>query len=591
MNMQHHKSTKKIEQIEKVAISPEKITQSIADVIDKFQVRSIFQETDLVKRCGFLVSTITTALIILPFIGVSSVLALIKSGLNKGEQCHKDAYYDVKNNPKINWRLLLFLIAKQFQSIVKQAVNENTDVFVQKRSARALIFDDSALEKTGKNIEEIGYIHDHVRDIHILGFKLLVCGFWDGVSFIPIDFSLHKETREGPLKKSEQRLIKKKAKILSIKEQVGKLEYNQKEKVILKNEADKVYKSTPNKTNCNKLRRLEKAVEGLYERIRKLKANLEQQNEQRQFIENEYHELKVNHRYCGLKSKDYKNQYKKQRDRKTAGYKRVKETSCNKIDTMIKMLKRAVSKGFVFDYVLTDTWFFSGKTLRAIVTLGENIKLVCMAKIGNAKYNILPTGKSLRPHEIINRYNRSRGKTNRKYKARYIPMQAEYQGIRVKIFLTRFGVHGNWRMLVTTELDISFDRIIEVYKIRWTIEVFFKECKQHLLLGKCQSLDFDAQIADTTLSLIRYILLSYYERIHYGTTIGGLFKQLSQSAIEENLLADINLYFVELLQIFANLVGVDFISFYEDLLRNNKAEKIIYRLGLNRLGDDYQDAA
>jgi hypothetical protein len=32
---------------------------------------------------------------------------------------------------------------------------------------------------------------------------------------------------------------------------------------------------------------------------------------------------------------------------------------------------------------------------------------------------------------------------------------------------------------------------------------FFKECKQYLLLGKCQSLDFDAQIADTTLSMVR----------------------------------------------------------------------------------------
>lgn len=75
-------------------------------------------------------------------------------------------------------------------------------------------------------------------------------------------------------------------------------------------------------------------------------------------------------------------------------------------------------------------------------------------------------------------------------------------------------------------------------------------------MGKSQSRDFDAQIADTTLSLIRYILLSYYERIHYGTTIGGLFKQLSQSAIEENILADINLYFFELLQIFADLTRI-----------------------------------
>ncbi|OQY03989.1 MAG: hypothetical protein B6I20_03890 [Bacteroidetes bacterium 4572_117] len=223
--------------------------------------------------------------------------------------------------------------------------------------------------------------------------------------------------------------------------------------------------------------------------------------------------------------------------------------------------------------------------------IGKNIKLVSMAKITNAKYKILPTGKLLTPHEIITRYERENGKNNRKYKARYIQFQAEYQGIRVKMFLIRFGTYGTWRMLVTTDLNISFNRIIEVYKIRWTIEVFFKESKQDLLLGKSQSQDFDAQIADVTLSLIRYIFLSYYQRMHYGTSIGGLFRQLSQSAIKENILSGINLYFIELLQIFASMAGVDFITFYEDLLRNPEAENIINMIGLNSTDKDLLNAA
>ena len=122
---------------------------------------------------------------------------------------------------------------------------------------------------------------------------------------------------------------------------------------------------------------------------------------------------------------------------------------------------------------------------------------------------------------------------------------------------------------------------MNIYKIRWTIEVFFKECKQHLLLGKCQSQDFDAQIAETTLSMMRYVLLSYYERIHYGMTIGGLFSKLSHSAMKENLLADISVYFFELIQIFADLAGIDFIPFYLELLRNPKAEKILEHVGIN----------
>jgi hypothetical protein len=47
---------------------------------------------------------------------------------------------------------------------------------------------------------------------------------------------------------------------------------------------------------------------------------------------------------------------------------------------------------------------------------------------------------------------------------------------------------------------------------------FFKEAKQLLGLGKCQSNDFDAQIADTTITLIQYILLTLKFRFeHYET--------------------------------------------------------------------------
>lgn len=137
----------------------------------------------------------------------------------------------------------------------------------------------------------------------------------------------------------------------------------------------------------------------------------------------------------------------------------------------------------------------------------------------------------------------------------------EYQGVMVKIFLIKFGTNAKSRMLVTTDLNISFSKIMDVYKIRWTIEVFFKESKQYLLLGKSQSKDFYAQIADITLALIHCLLLSYYERTRYRITIGCLFRELAQASIQENLLDDISEYFLELLRIFAEFAGINFIKF------------------------------
>jgi hypothetical protein len=78
-----------------------------------------------------------------------------------------------------------------------------------------MIFDDTILQKTGKYIEKISRVWDHVTKRSVLGFKLLVMGYWDGVSFIPIDFSFHREpgkNKEKPygLKKKELRKQHKK---------------------------------------------------------------------------------------------------------------------------------------------------------------------------------------------------------------------------------------------------------------------------------------------------------------------------------------------------------------------------------------------
>ena len=143
--MQQDKSTKKVEQIEKIAKSSEKITHSISDVIDKFDVKSVFKEIDLVKRCGILVSTITIAMLILPFVGTASISSLFKSGLNKADAGRKDAYYDVKNNVNIDWRFLLLLLSKRFKFLVSQSDKELTNIKNEILKIKALIFDDSTL--------------------------------------------------------------------------------------------------------------------------------------------------------------------------------------------------------------------------------------------------------------------------------------------------------------------------------------------------------------------------------------------------------------------------------------------------------------
>ena len=485
----------------------------------------------------------------------------------------------VKNNEKINWRFFLKLMTQRFKFLVYQDNNTIYEAEKKVKQIKALIFDDSPYEKTGKHIEGVGYIHDHVKNMYILGFKLLVCGFYDGSSFIPIDFSFHSENGDKKLKNIEIQLNNKQNKLKIITKQIDNL---REKKKINKKELDKCrsdYNKKPGKTRKIILERKERVKNSITKRLRE--KNKEKNDLKTKISELEAKQFDLKSTHCGLSKKQYKEQFKKKRSRNTAGYRRKQELNKNKLDITIKMLKRAVRNGFLPDYVLTDSWFFCKKLLDAVIETGRSLHLVSMAKIGIAKYRVLPDDKLLNPHEIIKRYERKNGHYSRKYKANYIQLQAEYQGIRVKIFLIKFGSHAKWRMLVTTDLRMSFTRIIEVYQIRWTIEVFFKECKQHLLLGKCQSRYFDAHIADTTLVFTRYIFLSYYERTHYGTTIGGVFRELTQNSIKENLLADISFYFIKLLQIFANYAGIDFFTFYEDLIRKPETNEILLKIGIS----------
>jgi len=571
--MQRNKNIKNIEQIEKISKSGDEITHSITSVMNKFDVKSVLKPFDVLKRSGALVSSLTMTLIILPFITKGSIWDLFSKGLNEDNQGKKDSFYELKNNSKISWRNLLFGIAKRFQILLSTSFDENAKLI------QALIIDDTTAAKTGKHIEGSGYVHDHVSGRFVLGFKILVLGYWDGVSFIPIDFSIHREKRDGELKKAQKRIEKKKNMIKSLQGQkkeivtgIDKIKRQIKQlKTSIKTKASK----TLHKQLLAKTQSLKKHKNRLLDKEQKIV----EQKQKLHFLENSYYEIEKQTGKCGLKENEYSTQFKKQRQRDTAGYKRKKEIDNSKIDSTISMIKRALKKGFKFEYVLTDSWFFCGKLLKYISSVGNKVHLVSMAKLGNAKYKTLPSKSYLSPKQILTLYKR-KAKVNRTYKAKYIKIQADYQDVRVVLFFVNIGKGENWRLLVSTDVNISFNKLMEVYKIRWTIEVFFKEAKQYLLLGKSQSQDFDAQIADTTLSFIRYILLSYYERIYYGTSIGGIFQNLAQASVEENLVADLSHVFMELLQAFAQLAGVDFMTLYEELIRQPQCQKSINRLNL-----------
>jgi hypothetical protein len=159
--------------------------------------------------------------------------------------------------------------------------------------------------------------------------------------------------------------------------------------------------------------------------------------------------------------------------------------------------------------------------------------------------------------------------------------------LRVKLFFSRHGKNGKWKVFLTTNLELSFIQLIEIYQTRWTIEVFFREGKQLLGLGKCQSNDFDAQIADTTITLIQYILLTIRHRFDRYETKGELFRTMQQEVLDVRLNERLMGLLIEILNIMEDLFEIDAYELIERMMSNEKTYQKLSALfegkGINHL--------
>jgi hypothetical protein len=119
----------------------------------------------------------------------------------------------------------------------------------------------------------------------------------------------------------------------------------------------------------------------------------------------------------------------------------------------------------------------------------------------------------------------------RKLKLYYLVAEVEYNGTPMKLFFSKKGSNGKWKVFICTNIRLSFIEMIEIYQVRRTIKVFFRESKQLLGLGRCQSNDFDVQIADATITMLQYILLTMRYRINNYESMQGLFSELTEKVI------------------------------------------------------------
>lgn len=258
----------------------------------------------------------------------------------------------------------------------------------------------------------------------------------------------------------------------------------------------------------------------------------------------------------GMSRKQLKKRHKKDRFPNSQGSKRLKELTQDKISAGLALIKRAAKNGFVPQYLLADSWYTSEKFISTIRKIKQGA-IHYLGRVRKDKRRYDYQGTTYNADEL-KRALKSKIKRCRKLKATYIEVVVEYKKVgKVKLFLSRFSHRGTWQVLLTTDCSLSYIKAMEIYNIRWSIEVLYKECKQHLNLGKCQSNSFDAQIAETTLSLMLYTMLAFYKRVHSYETMGILFANLKDQLIEATIAERLWQLLIQLLIQFAELFGIE----------------------------------
>jgi hypothetical protein len=222
--------------------------------------------------------------------------------------------------------------------------------------------------------------------------------------------------------------------------------------------------------------------------------------------------------------------------------KRIREAQIlTKPQLAIKMVKEALTKGIPGSYLLVDAWFASPKFFKDAKALG----LHTIARVKNNKTRYLYEAKWLRLSTLYDSVKPTLLKDKELgCLLTALPIRCRNGVEGTIVFVKGYKepdldmIPGSkktpepkWIAIFSTDRELSAREIVKKYILRWSIEVFFKEAKQRLGLGKDHSRSFAAQVFSTTQAFVRYSILAYlleHEPSH--RSIGDMFHVIEQEA-------------------------------------------------------------
>ena len=180
------------------------------------------------------------------------------------------------------------------------------------------------------------------------------------------------------------------------------------------------------------------------------------------------------------------------------------------------MLQRALRAGFSAAYVLADAWF--GCKENMLCCLENKLVGIFQMKRGNWAYQY--QGHSYTASQLYTLVQRRMRPQNRRarYKTASLTVSLNLEiddrqparWVEVRLVFSapvRARSADTWVVFLCTNVTLSDAKILEVYALRWSIEVYFKEIKQNLGFLKEQSGRYQLAYASVHLAAMRYLLL------------------------------------------------------------------------------------
>ena len=242
-------------------------------------------------------------------------------------------------------------------------------------------------------------------------------------------------------------------------------------------------------------------------------------------------------------------------DKRSCGHKRRYEAKQKTTDILLAMLERAWRQGADAAYVLFDSWFAHDIIIAKTMQIGYHV--ICRGKNSRVKYEY--QGHKYTANQLFKKVMRKRLKWIPELGLYAAPVQVNlpHSG-RVSLIFSQAERKTKFAFFICTDPDTEAAEVIKTYAKRWSIEMFFRDAKQHLGLGKEQNRDFDAVIAHISFVVIRYQLLSFMIRIcEQREPIGPLFELVSDQVVQTTVLARLWEFFKRLLLMSSQILFAD----------------------------------